>query len=50
MYHSYRQMSRPQAPAWPGHPALRHGPLKDPLSTLSPLPSQGAEKAEMAQS
>ena len=39
-------MSRPQAPAWPGHPALRHGPLKDPVSTLSPLPSQGAEKAD----
>ena len=49
-FDSYRQMSRPQAPAWPGHPALRHGPLKDPVSTLSPLPSQGAEKAEMAQS
>ena len=37
-------MSRPQAPAWPGHPALRHGPLKDPVSTLRPFPSQRGQK------
>jgi fatty acid desaturase len=27
---SYRQMATPQAPAWPGHPQLKPGPLKEP--------------------
>ncbi|MBT5925612.1 MAG: fatty acid desaturase [Verrucomicrobia bacterium] len=28
--HSFNQMRVPQTPSWPGHPALKPGPLKDP--------------------
>ncbi len=29
---SFIQMNQPQKPAWSGHPALKPGPLKDPVS------------------